>query len=502
MRTKKLRIGELVASLLALLILGAGCSSSDGASEKFDSVGDAIASDDAGAGSAADEGAGLDTSESATATTGVPATAVPAAFQEEGEAEEDQAPSEPGTDPVSEANAVVRTIIRRATVHLQVENVLSASNEATILVESYGGIVFGQETSTRGESRSSLTFKVAPEDFQRVIQDLAQLGFLRDQTVSADDVTGRVVDLQSQITTAETSVERLRAFLAEAKDLSMITSLEGSLLERESQLELLRGQLRTIQSQASLATITVVFTERVPGPVLEVDVTAYPGHDEGGTCPGDDDVSFDEDDLVTLCYRLSNTGDTYLSDFTLRDPQMKLDQEDFLEVKDGSLDKPLAPGEHLTLYVEIEADPNRPAVLGQVGATPTDELGNSLDIEGVAGRDNLRMDISRDESLPTFSDGLAGSWEALKVLITVLVLIAGVLLPFLWVFPLLYFVRRWLRNRPRKAKIPTYSGTHRSYGPAQAQPPAPPPVPAQPVQTDQPAPAPVSEPTTGPESGE
>ncbi len=467
---------RLAAALFGLAMIATACggasdySTDDAASAKFEEVGEAIAADSGGdVGSAEDSAEEFEMSDSEAA----PTTAVPASFQDD-EVGPDEAPIE--AEP--EANPVIRTVIRRATMHLQVENVLTASNEATILIESFGGFVFGQETSIEGEARSSLTFKVAPEDFQKVLNELAALGFLRDQTVTADDVTGRVVDLGSQILTKERSIERLREFLSDANDIATITTMENSLLERETQLELIRGQLRTIQAQAALATITVVFTEKVPGPVLEVDVTAYGGHDGGTTCDGDDELTIDEDDLVTLCYRLSNTGDTYLSDFSLRDGQMKLDQDDFLEVKEGSLDRPLAPGDHLTLYVEVVADPDRVAILGQVGAVPTDELGNSLDIEGIGGRDELRLSVNRDESVPTFSDGLDKSLDALKYVITVLVLLAGVALPWVPFLVGFYFLSRWWRNRPKKAKArkqgkqvqPLTSPTHAASNPA---PPAP-----------------------------
>ncbi len=433
---------NLAVVLFGLALVATSCSAADDStSAKFEEVGAAI--DDSGdAGSTDDRAEELDMADSEMAAT----TVLAASFQDE----------EGGVDPTPieaepEANPVVRTIIRRATMHLQVENVLSASNEATILVESFGGFVFGQETSIEGEARSSLTFKVAPEDFQQALNELSALGFLRGQTVTADDVTGRVVDLDSQIRTKEESVNVLRGFLAQANDVATITTMESSLHERETELELLRGQLRTLQAQAALATITVVFTEKVPGPALEVDVTAYGGNDGGTTCDGDDDLTIDEGDLFTLCYQLSNTGDTYLSEFSLRDGQMKLDQEDFLEVKEGSLDVPLAPGDHLTLYVELEADPNRVAVLGQVGAVPTDQLGNSLDIEGIGGRDELRLSVNRVESVPTFAEGLDQSWKALKYLITVLVLLAGLVLPWIPFLIALFFIRRWWRNRPRKS---------------------------------------------------
>ena len=63
-----------------------------------------------------------------------------------------------------------------------------------------------------------LTFKIAPESFQTALARLGDIGEVRTQNVTADDVTERVVDLQSRITTAEASVDRLRGFLGYSGD--------------------------------------------------------------------------------------------------------------------------------------------------------------------------------------------------------------------------------------------------------------------------------------------
>ena len=100
-----------------------------------------------------------------------------------------------------------------------------------------------------------------PGDFSTALERLAGVGKLVDQSISADDVTERVVDLESRISTAETSVARLRRLLEEAVDLEDVAQIEGELLDRETTLEVLRGQLRTLRDQVDLATITLTITQ-------------------------------------------------------------------------------------------------------------------------------------------------------------------------------------------------------------------------------------------------
>lgn len=348
-----------------------------------------------------------------------------------------------------------RDIIFTATISVEVDDIVAAGEEASATIADLGGVLFGQVTTSEGVPRSTLTFKVPPAQFQTALSRLGGIGFLRDQIVTADDVTERVVDLESQIVTAELSVERLRGFLEQATTLTEIAELEQQLLERETTLEQLRGQLRTIEGQVSLATITVTFEQQLPGPELTVEQTAYFGHDEGGSCPGVDELSGDEGESLTVCIRITNSGDTALADLEVRDDDLDLELDDF-SMLDGSIDDVLGVGESVTLFAEVEAEPFRNG-RAQVTALPVSDGGVDLQLGRLTARGDLDLDIDEDLSLPGFLDGLSAGWAALLQVVGVIVLLAGVLLPFVWLVPLLWWLRRWRRAR-RAAKMPPPPG--------------------------------------------
>ncbi|MYJ35755.1 MAG: DUF4349 domain-containing protein, partial [Acidimicrobiaceae bacterium] len=180
-----------------------------------------------------------------------------AVTEAEPEAEEAPAPTTTAaSSPDAEAGLAVptaltpadlgREIIYRAAIGVQADDVSAASNEAVAIVQGLGGIVFSQTTRTEPEPWAEIVFKVLPADFSTALERLAGVGKLVDQSISADDVTERVVDLESRISTAETSVARLRRLLEEAVDLEDVAAIERQLLDRETTLEVLRGQLRTL----------------------------------------------------------------------------------------------------------------------------------------------------------------------------------------------------------------------------------------------------------------
>lgn len=346
-------------------------------------------------------------------------------------------PAGANTDALSlQIQSATRQIIYTSTMVVVVDDVLLATRQAQAEIAAIGGLVFGQDTRIDPRPRTVLTFKVRPADFDEALTRLAGLGELEAQQTSADDVTDRVVDLESQIITAEASVERLRGFLENATDLETVASLERELLARETSLELLRGQLRTIQDQVALATIFLTLTEpEPPTPEARVELaeTAYLGVDEGSRCPGDDELTIDEDEAMTICVVVVNVGTLTLTEIEVRDVRLDLDEDDFT-VLEGSLER-LEPDARLIGYWDTSAESGRSAI-PTFSAVPIDEDGEPVRITVQVDAEAVELTVIEDTSIPGFSEGFARSWDALITLGRVAILASGVLLPFIWL-PLL-----------------------------------------------------------------
>lgn len=330
-----------------------------------------------------------------------------------------------------------RAIIYVGRMLVEVDDVLRATQQAQVAIAGLGGLVFSQQTTGEPTPRTELTFKVMPADFTEAMSRLEALGELKSQRISADDVTERVVDLESRIITASASVERLRTFLENATQIRDVAELEAQLLNRETDLELLRGQLRTIQGQVGLATIFLTLVG--PAPELlearaEFVETAYAGSDDGERCPSDDDLAVDEAKAITICVSVENTGNVALADIEVRDSGLGLDDDDFVTLV-GSVAGPIEPGETLLGYFQTGAELDTTPLPG-FSAVAVDLDGEPLRIPVAAEYDVFEYEVIADDSLPTFLDGLRGSWSALLTLGRLGLLMLGIAIPFFWVVPL------------------------------------------------------------------
>ena len=340
-----------------------------------------------------------------------------------------------------------RSIIFTANIHIEVEDVIAASAEIENALVGLGAVLFGQETTTGDNPRSILTIKVRPDRFDDALNRLAGVGELVSQTVFADDVTERVVDLESRITTAAVSVDRLRTLLGAATNIEDVVELEAELVKRETDLEVLRGQLRTLEDAVSLATIVIILTEptpKIPEPALEMVQTGSLSHDGGAGCPGNEEVTVDESDPITICFEVTNTGDTALGEIEVRDFGLDMDEDDVVVVE-GDLTAPLLPSEFLIVAFETEADPDQ-FTAPSIDVTALDEDGEPLRIQVEVEIEGAFLRIARDTSLPGFMDGLSAAGEALQQVLGVIVLGSGAAIPFLWV-PLAAGVWWWHKRR-------------------------------------------------------
>ncbi|MDH3606125.1 MAG: DUF4349 domain-containing protein [Acidimicrobiia bacterium] len=354
-----------------------------------------------------------------------------------------------------------RDIIFTAEISVAVTDVAVAGDRATREISALGGFLFGQRTTGAPNPVSVLTFKVLPEDFTDALDKLGEIGEIRSQNVSASDVTDRIVDLESRILTAEASVERLRELLASAGGVAVVVQVETELLQRETQLETLRGQLRTLEDQVGLATIVVTLSEAATQPSVDLMVTAYAGFDGlGQGCPGDFGLGIEQNTEATVCFEIFNTGDTPLINVELNDPVLDITLED-LTVVSGEPAEQLEPGESLIFAFEITPERDL-RTQTRVSATPLNQDGDPQEGRAVANTTSILIDAVDPGGIAGFSEGLDASLSFLANLGRLLILGAGVLLPFIWLLPILaWAVIKWRRREiviaPEYDEVPSPS---------------------------------------------
>ena len=419
-----------------------------------------VGSDDDSADSAAETEAWGDSAEAAydAADEGMPAEEMEASAEESalGSSTDDDASALASGVPTVPTD-YGRDIIYTASIAVQTADVATAASAATSIVQELGGFIFGQETFTEGHAHTTLVFKIRPESFAEALHRLSSVGELVNQTVNAQDVTGAIVDLDSRITSAATSVERMRTFLSQASDVRGVAELERELLQREVELERLRGQLRAMRDQVNLATITLAISASVEAqPTSSLVLRAWLAAGDDDPCLGFSNLVTEPKDEVSICIELENNGETTLADVAVSSDALRFRNDDLemSAMSPGSDLARFAPGAHATATLrEQVADgriAGRIATRGldidiQVSALPITDRGQKL--ARLARSETLRLTVPEDDSPPGFWDALGSGWDALLAIGSIALLVLGAVLPFVPVAVIALAVAWWLRRR-------------------------------------------------------
>ena len=378
-----------------------------------------------------------------------------------------------------------RDIVYRATISVQADDVTSASNQAVAIVQGLGGIVFSQTTQTEPRPSAEITFKVRPADFSIALERLAGVGKLVDQSISADE---------SRISTAETSVTRLRKLLEEAVELEDVAQIERELLDRETTLEVLRGQLRTLRDQVDLATITLTIHQSpTVRPDTGIAVHVWVSDDADDPCQGFEHFTAEADSTVYFCLEVDNTGASALTDVSVRSRDVGLDVAAF-EPRQGGFDR-IEPGDRLTAVLGMPVTDGRLAgrvatrglqIRLEAKAVPVDAEGAAL--QEVSAETSVWVEVRADESLPGFADSVSEGAGFLRTVVGVVLVVVGVLVPFLPFIAVIVALVWWRRRRrggirPERTPKPERKPRSRRKK-AKAEAPAPAPAPAPPPEPE------------------
>jgi hypothetical protein len=339
-----------------------------------------------------------------------------------------------------------RDVVFVADLRVSVSDAPGASAQATSIVESVGGFLASERSGKGVDATSVLTFKVPPAVFAEAVDRLGELGIETHRIVTSDDVTEEVVDLASQITSAEISVTRLQGLLAAANDIDDIAGIERELTDRERELGRLRGRLQTIESQVALATIVVTFSEAIKAPRVQLHVSSYVSRgDDGAGCPGAQSLEIDAGETATVCFQITNAGRTQLTDVELSGPAQVLLGGKLVTVE-GSLAEVLEPGDVVILAGDVTIDERIRAGL-TVTALPLNDAGVPVEDRSVTQTRTVAVDLADPGGLPGFADAWDKGLGALRSAGGVVLIAAGAAIPWLWLPALVLVVIWWRRRR-------------------------------------------------------
>ena len=160
-----------------------------------------------------------------------------------------------------------RAVVYTADVTIKVKDVARAGARAKADAAGAGGYVADENTTHAGTSGSidysTLVLRVPVDTYAATLARIQRdLGRPLSLTQSSQDKTAEVADVNSRITSAQSSLRRLRKIMDKAGSVSEIMDVEGAISTREADLESLQAQAKALDRQTSYSTVDL----RLVGP--------------------------------------------------------------------------------------------------------------------------------------------------------------------------------------------------------------------------------------------
>lgn len=164
-----------------------------------------------------------------------------------------------------------RKIIYNASMRVEVDEIEEQTKEVITKAKAKGGYMVSSDINR-------VTVRVPAEKLNAFLDEVATMGEVESRNVYSQDVTEAYADMEIRLENAEKARKRYLELLNQAKEVSDILAIERELERLNTEIERLKGQINSYDTQIQYSSVSVnFFTKAKPGPLGYIFVGLYKG---------------------------------------------------------------------------------------------------------------------------------------------------------------------------------------------------------------------------------
>ena len=165
------------------------------------------------------------------------------------------------TTPVVEH--VQRQVIRHADLDIRVSSVEKSEKEVANIVNAVGGYTEKASSTDLASTHPvlNLALRVPVGSFDATISKFEILGVRLSKTISSDDVTGQLVDMDARLKVLRAQEDVYRDMLKNRTQLEDVFNIQSQLREVRTQIETISGERKSQSGLAALSTINLTLEQ-------------------------------------------------------------------------------------------------------------------------------------------------------------------------------------------------------------------------------------------------
>lgn len=187
-----------------------------------------------------------------------------------------QETSSPGTSPANKQteNQVSRRpqLIKKANLSLDVDSVEESFDKVREIVTMQQGDVLSLDdrgnsrTDAPNQTRRRIEFqmRVPQQNLDATLDALTGLGTVQDRTITTEDVSAQLVDVQARINNARKSEAALQEIMSRSGEIDDVLDVSRELAEVRQDIERMAAQQKSWQTQVRYSTISLTLESILP----------------------------------------------------------------------------------------------------------------------------------------------------------------------------------------------------------------------------------------------
>lgn len=167
-----------------------------------------------------------------------------------------------------------RLLVRTGSLTIRADDHGQAVAQARALADGAGGFI-GDESSQRYADRveTTLAIRVPSARFDTLLEAASSIpGEVESRTVSVDDVTRQVADVEARLRARRAAENQYLDILGRAGSIEDVLTVQTRLQQVREEIESAEAQLRAVRDQVTLSTLTLTLFE-----ASAAGITAGPG---------------------------------------------------------------------------------------------------------------------------------------------------------------------------------------------------------------------------------
>lgn len=166
---------------------------------------------------------------------------------------------------VPDQKTIEQKIIKTGNIRFETNDLESTYSQMISAVKKHNAII---QNDTEGKNYGSvyrkIIVRIPSKNFDIFLSDISKgVSYFDNKEISSQDVTEEYIDIDARLKAKKVLEARYLELLKKANKVSEMLEIEAQLSNIREEIEAKEGQLRYMQSQISMSTITIEFYRKV-----------------------------------------------------------------------------------------------------------------------------------------------------------------------------------------------------------------------------------------------